>query len=223
MFRRFPARHYTFALPALTKPKGAPAALPALGFDIAAGCPPVLSPRQVELHYTRHHKAYVDKFNAVAGARFDGQTFEAIMAATVASPADKVLFNQAAQHFNHSFYWRCLAPNGTAVPAPLDAALTGAFGSVDQFKKAFEAKGLANFGSGWTWLIYNPTTTGLEIVNTNNAACPTTDGLRPLLTIDVWEHAYYKDFENKRADYLTDIWKVVNWAFVAEQLAAATK
>ena len=215
------AASYT-ALRDLAKPKGAPAELPKLDFDYTQGVAPVLSPRQVELHYTKHHKAYVDKFNTLAGDKFDGLTFEEVMDKLVDNAESKVLFNQAAQHFNHSFYWKCLTPHGNTMPKELEESLAKTFGSVNDFKKKFEDSGAANFGSGWTWLVYDTKDKQLKIVNTGNAACPTTSGQRPLFTIDVWEHAYYKDFENKRPDYLKEIWNVVNWEFVASNLTRAT-
>jgi Fe-Mn family superoxide dismutase len=215
------ARFYT-ALPDLKKPKGAPATLPTLEFDQAVGVPPVISPRQLELHYTRHHKAYVDNFNKAAKDTYDGLTFEDIMKKTVNNPAEKFIFNQAAQHFNHSFYWRCLAPNGTAMPKDLEAAIVKAFGSVDAFKEQFEAEGMKTFGSGWAWLVYDKTAKTLKITQSSNAASPATDdNLATLFTIDVWEHAYYKDYENKRADYLKEVWRIVNWEFVASNLKRA--
>jgi Fe-Mn family superoxide dismutase len=212
------------ALPSLTKKKGEPAALPPLPFDATNGCPPTFSTRQIELHHGRHHKAYVDKLNTIIkeGHPQDGKLIEEIMSATVNNAADRVLFNQAAQHFNHTFYWECLVPKGKTMPDKLSSALKSEFGSVEDFKKKFEESGLSQFGSGWTWLVYNPESKKLQIVNTGNAGCPTTDGLRPLLTADVWEHAYYPDFENKRADYLHALWAVVNWEFVAKQYERAT-
>ena len=215
----FAARWYT-ALPSLTKPVGAPAALPALDWEWEDGVKPLLSKRQVELHYLKHHKAYVDNLNNMAKADYDGKTIEEI-AVIAAKKGEQGLFNQAAQHFNHSFYWKCIKPNGSAIPADLEAAINDAFGSVADFKKQFEAKGMANFGSGWTWLVLDPADGKLKITNTSNAGFPITENLRPLLTADVWEHAYYKDFENKRADYLHEIWSVVNWDFVAAQLKIA--
>ncbi|KEG12871.1 iron superoxide dismutase [Trypanosoma grayi] len=210
-------------LPELKKPKGAPAELPKLAFDWKNGCAPVFSPRQIELHYTKHHKAYVDKLNALAGTGFDGKTIEDIILAVANDVDKKVLFNQAAQHFNHTFYWRCITPNGKPMPKSLESAIAAQFGSVDKFKDTFAQAGANNFGSGWTWLCVDPAKKQLVIDNTSNAGCPLATGMRPIFTVDVWEHAYYKDFENRRPDYLKEIWAVVDWEFVAEMHAHALK
>lgn len=198
------------------------ASLPPLDFDWKQGVAPVLSPRQVELHYTKHHKAYVDKLNSLT--KESGKTIEEIAdAAFKAGDSQKVLYNQAAQHFNHSFYWKCLTPNGKAMPKALEEALTSTFGSVDKFKAQFEAQCVGNFGSGWTWLVYDPATSKLSIWNSSNAVMPQSHGLRPVFTVDVWEHAYYKDFENRRPDYVKELWKIINWEFVDQQLTAVRK
>lgn len=211
------SRCYT-TMPSLTYP----AELPTLPYNYTEGIAPVLSPRQMELHYTKHHKSYVDKLNTI-GQGLNGLTIEQILLDTNGKEDKKVMFNQAAQHFNHTFYWNCLCPGGKAMPAQLEDAITQAFGSVDKFKEAFQAAGANNFGSGWTWLCVNPETQKLEIDNTSNAGCPITKGLRPILTIDVWEHAYYKDFENRRPDYLKEIWGVVNWEQVNSFYQIATQ
>ncbi|RNF27037.1 iron superoxide dismutase [Trypanosoma conorhini] len=209
-------------LPDLVKPKGAPAELPKLEFNWKEGCAPVFSPRQMELHYTKHHKAYVDKLNALAGTTYDGKTIEEILLAVASDAANKVLFNQAAQHFNHTFYFRCITPNGKPMPKPLESAIAAQFGSVEQFKDTFAQAGVNNFGSGWTWLCVDPANKNqLVIHNTSNAGCPLTSGLRPIFAVDVWEHAYYKDFENRRPEYLKEIWSVVDWEFVAKMYAQA--
>nr|AAX77683.1 iron-containing superoxide dismutase A [Trypanosoma brucei] len=212
-------------LPNLKKPNGAAAELPPLQFNWKDGCAPVLSPRQLELHYTKHHKAYVDKLNALAGATYDGKTMEDIIVALANDSEKKVLFNQAAQHFNHSFYWLCITPNGKPMPKSLESALTAQFGSVDSFKDTFMQAGANNFGSGWTWLCVDPKNKGKPLVidNTSNAGCPITKGLRPVFTVDVWEHAYYKDFENRRVDYLKEIWTIVDWEFVSRTYEQAMK
>ncbi|KAK7201852.1 iron superoxide dismutase [Novymonas esmeraldas] len=191
-----------------------PAELPKLKYDYKDGIQPLFTPRQLELHYTKHHKAYIDKLNTL-GNGYEGKAIEDIIADTSGSAEHKVMFNQAAQHFNHAFFWNCLAPGGTAMPASLEAAITRKFGSVNDFKAAFQQAGANNFGSGWTWLCVNPKTKELEIDNTSNAGCPMTSGLRPVFTADVWEHAYYKDFENRRPDYLKELWQVVDWEYVA--------
>ncbi len=128
------------------------------------------------------------------------------------------LFNNAAQIWNHTFYWNCLCPGGAAPGNELAAAINSAFGSMDEFKKQFSASAAGNFGSGWTWLVKN-SAGGLEIVNTSNAANPMTEGKTPLLTIDVWEHAYYIDYRNARPKYLESIWGIVNWEYVTANFA----
>ncbi|AIN95839.1 iron superoxide dismutase [Leishmania panamensis] len=199
-----------------------PAELPKLEYSYADGIKPVFSARQVELHYTKHHKAYVDKLNTL-GTGYEGKPIEEIIKTTNGIAANTVLFNQASQHFNHTFFWKCLVPGGKAMPKPLEAAIAKQFGSVDDFKSSFQQAGMNNFGSGWTWLCVNPKTTELLIDNTSNAGCPVTAGMRPVFTADVWEHAYYKDFENRRADYLKEIWQVVNWEYVAQMYSRAIK
>jgi Fe-Mn family superoxide dismutase len=212
------ARRYS-TLPTLTKPAGAAAALPALDFKLDAGIAPVISPKQLALHYTKHHQAYITKLNGLVDASADGMTIEAI--AVKALKDGKVgLFNQAAQHFNHSFYWKCLTPNGKAMPAALEAALAEQYGSVDKFKATFEEAGMGNFGSGWTWLVVTAEKK-LVIANTQNAGFPIQHGDRPVFCADVWEHAYYKDFENRRADYLKEIWQIANWEFVGAEYTRA--
>jgi Fe-Mn family superoxide dismutase len=206
-------------MPNLKKPAGGEATLPKLDYPLEAGVPPVLSPKQLMLHYTKHHKAYVDKLNELTKGKadYEGKSIEQIALAAAKGP----LFNQAAQHFNHSFYWKCITPNGTAMSKELEAEIAKNFESVDAFKEKFLASALGNFGSGWTWLAYCPKGKVLKIVNTGNAAMPQQDGLKPIFTMDVWEHAYYPDFENRRGDYVKDLWKIVDWKFVAETLAAA--
>ncbi|KAG5485758.1 hypothetical protein LSCM1_07169 [Leishmania martiniquensis] len=202
-------RYHT--LPGLTYP----AQLPTLLYNHKEGITPVLSSRQMELHYGKHHQAYVDKLNTL-GKGFEGKCIEDIVQAASNDAEKKALFNQAAQHFNHSFFWNCLTPGGKGMPKMLETAIKKNFSSVDDFKTAFQQAGMNNFGSGWTWLCVNPVTKGLEIHNTSNADCPLTAGLRPIFTADVWEHAYYKDFENRRADYLKELWQVVNWVYVTQ-------
>lgn len=211
------------SLPDLMKPKGALATLPTLLNPVEDGFKPVITGKQLNLHYNKHHKAYVDKLNDLAKDKYDGLTIEEIVKKTAGKSEEKVLFNQAAQHFNHSFFWKCLVHNGKPMPKPLEEAIVSTFGSVENFKKDFEAKAVGNFGSGWTWLVADPKTGKLSIENTSNAGCPVVDGKAPLFTVDVWEHAYYVDFENRRPDYMKEIWQIVNWEFVAHQFAGATK
>ncbi|CBZ24063.1 iron superoxide dismutase [Leishmania mexicana MHOM/GT/2001/U1103] len=199
-----------------------PADLPKLGFNCEDGIKPVMSPRQLELHYTKHHRAYVDKLNTL-GDGCEGKMIEEIILETSGIKEKKVMFNQAAQHFNHSFFWKCLTPGGRPMPKTLEDAIAKHFGSVKDFKVTFQQCGMNNFGSGWTWLCVDPQTKQLRIDNTSNADCPLTSGLRPIFTADVWEHAYYKDFENRRADYLKELWQIVDWEFVSQMYEKATK
>ncbi|CCW68517.1 unnamed protein product, partial [Phytomonas sp. Hart1] len=203
-------------LPALTYP----AELPTLSFDYKKGIPPVISPRQIELHYGKHHKAYVDKLNTL-GKGEEGATIEAIIRSTHGKIDKKVMYNQAAQHFNHSFLWNCLTPGGTAMPTRLADAIAQKFGTVDAFKEEMQTAAVNNFGSGWTWLCVCAASKELVIVNTSNAECPITTNLHPIFTVDIWEHAYYKDFENRRPDYLKEQWKIVNWEYVDQAYAKA--
>lgn len=247
-------RFYSSVLPQLTV---LPAELPSLPFPLQGGILPLFTPSQLALHYQKHHKAYVDKLNALLPPSSppsisldEHKTVESLMMSIHKDPTKSVLFNQAAQHFNHSFFWDCLHPAGTPsagtsasskengkghhaegeirrnVPAeggPLRLALEKHFKSVEGFMEAFQTAGMNNFGSGWTWLCVDSkgSNPSLVIVNTSNAGCPITSGLRPIFTADVWEHAYYKDFENRRADYLKELWKAVNWMKVEEHYNAA--
>lgn len=189
--------------------------LPALPYAKDA-LEPVISSETIDFHYGKHHQAYVTNLNnMVPGTEFEGHSLEQII-----SKASGGIFNNAAQVWNHTFYWNGLSPNGGGEPAgALGDAITATFGSFDAFKEAFIKAGIGNFGSGWTWLVKN-SEGGLEIVNTDDAGNPLTDGKTPLLTIDVWEHAYYIDFRNARPKYLQDIWGIVNWDFVAANYAA---
>jgi Fe-Mn family superoxide dismutase len=190
--------------------------LPELPYPLNA-LEPHLSERTLSYHYGKHHAAYVEKLNkAVEGTGFEDKTLEE----TVAT-ADGAMFNNAAQAWNHAFYWQCLSPNGGGDPAEsLSEAIRRNFGSLDEFRKRFTEAATSLFGSGWTWLVANPDGT-LEIVNTGNADTPVRRGQTPLLTCDVWEHAYYLDYQNARPDYLRAFWNLVNWDFVSEKLAAA--
>ncbi|EAU55148.1 superoxide dismutase [Mariprofundus ferrooxydans] len=178
---------------------------------------PLISQETLDYHYGKHHNAYVTNLNnLVVGTEFEkGSRLEDIIL-----QADGPLFNNAAQVWNHSFYWRCLSPDGGGEPAAeLLAAIEAAFGSFAAFKQQFSTSAAGNFGSGWTWLVKQKDG-ALAIVNTANAGNPMTDGLIPLLTCDVWEHAYYIDYRNARPAYIEAFWKLVNWEFAAANLAA---
>ena len=172
---------------------------------------PVISAETIDFHYGKHHQAYVTNLNKlVPGTEFEDATLEEIVMKSSGG-----IFNNAAQVWNHTFYWNGLSPEGGGEPGgALGAAIDEAFGSFAGFKQAFVKSAVGNFGSGWTWLVKNAGG-GVEIVNTSNAATPLRDGKTPLLTIDVWEHAYYIDYRNARPKYLEQIWKLVDWNFVS--------
>ncbi len=187
--------------------------LPALPYEKNA-LEPTISAETIDYHYGKHHNAYVTNLNnLVPGTAFENATLEEIIA-----KADGGIFNNGAQVWNHTFYWNCLSPNGGGAPkGALADAINSAFGSFDAFKETFSKSAATNFGSGWTWLVKN-SDGSVEIVNTSNAANPMRDGKTPLLTVDVWEHAYYIDYRNARPKYLEEIWNIVNWDFVASNL-----
>ena len=184
--------------------------LPALPYDRDA-LAPTISAETLDYHYGKHHQTYVTNLNnLVPGTEHENSSLEEII-----KSAEGGIFNNAAQVWNHTFYWNCLSPNGGGKPAgSLAAAIDARFGSFDAFRDAFNKSAATNFGSGWTWLV-KTTDGGVDIVNTSNAANPMTDGLTPILTIDVWEHAYYIDYRNARPKYMEEIWSIVNWDFVA--------
>jgi Fe-Mn family superoxide dismutase len=178
---------------------------------------PHISAETLEYHYSKHHASYVEKLNKlIPGTEFETASLEEI----ILNGSDGI-FNNAAQVWNHSFYWNCLSPEGGGEPeATLARAIDAAFGSFATFKERFSKAAGANFGSGWTWLVTNADA-ALEIINTSNAGNPITDGMHPLLTCDVWEHAYYIDYRNARPEYIEAFWKLVNWEFVAQSFANA--
>ena len=177
---------------------------------------PHISAETIEYHYGKHHQTYVNNLNnLVPGTEFEGKTLEDII-----SQSSGGIFNNAAQVWNHTFYWNCMTPDGKdAVDGALGDAINSKFGSFAEFKEQFSKSAATNFGSGWTWLVKNADGS-IEIVNTSNAGCPLTAGQTPLLTCDVWEHAYYIDYRNARPKYLESFWSLVNWDFVAANYAA---
>jgi Fe-Mn family superoxide dismutase len=177
---------------------------------------PHISKETLDYHYDKHHNTYVVKLNGlIEGTDFEGKSLEDIIKTSSGG-----VFNNAAQVWNHTFYWHCLSPNGGGEPTgDVAEAITKAFGSFDEFKTQFTNAAVTNFGSGWTWLV-KKADGSVAIVNTSNAETPVThDGETPLLTVDVWEHAYYIDYRNVRPDYLAAFWKLVNWDFVAKNFA----
>ena len=190
--------------------------LPPLPYDKNA-LEPHVSAETLEFHHDKHHATYVTNLNKlVPGTEFESASLEDIIRK---APAGGI-FNNGAQVWNHTFYFAGMGPNGGGEPTgELAEAIDKAFGSFAEFKEKFAASGAGNFGSGWTWLV-KKASGDLDIVNTSNAANPLRDGLTPLLTVDVWEHAYYIDYRNARPKYLEAFWNVVNWDFVAKNFAA---
>lgn len=177
---------------------------------------PHISEETLEFHHGKHHKTYVDKLNGlVPGTEYEGKALEEII-----KSSSGPVFNNAAQIWNHTFYWHCLSPNGGGAPTgAAETAINEAFGSFEEFKAKFTDKAINNFGSSWTWLVKDADGK-LDIVNTSNAGTPMTDDLTPLLTVDLWEHAYYIDFRNARPKYMEAFWALVNWEFVNTNLNA---
>ena len=195
-----------------------PLTLPALPWAENA-LEPVISAKTISFHYGKHHKTYVDNTNKqIAGTELADLPLEQIVRAT-AGKSDRVgIFNNAAQAWNHDFYWKSLKPKGGGEPpAALKAKMDAAFGGVDACKKELSNAAVQQFGSGWAWLVLEGDK--LKVVKTANAETPITQNLKPLLTIDVWEHAYYLDYQNKRVDYANAlIDKLANWGFAADNL-----
>jgi superoxide dismutase, Fe-Mn family len=188
--------------------------LPTLPYPMDALAPHI-SKETLEFHYGKHHQTYVTNLNnLIKGTEFESSTLEDIVRRSSGG-----VFNNAAQVWNHTFYWNGLAPNAGGLPSgALAKAIDAKWGSFDAFKDAFTKSAIGNFGSSWTWLVKKPDGS-LDIVNTSNAANPVTTQDKPLLTCDLWEHAYYIDHRNRRPDYLNGFWALVNWDFVAKNAA----
>ncbi len=176
---------------------------------------PEISERTLDFHYGKHHKAYVDKANGmISGTEFEGMKLEEIIRKT-AGDKDKVgIFNNCAQAWNHTFYWQCLRSGGGGEPSgEIAKKIQSDFGGYDKFVEEFKNAGATQFGSGWAWLVLDGGK--LKVMKTLNADTPLAHGFKPLLTVDVWEHAYYLDYQNRRPDYLTTfVDKLINWEFV---------
>jgi superoxide dismutase, Fe-Mn family len=185
---------------------------------------PHIDAETMTLHHDKHHQAYVDKLNAaVQGTDLDGKPIEELIANLSSVPEDKrtAVRNQGGGHLNHSLFWETMSPDGGGAPSgELASAIDEAFGSFDAFKEQFEAAGVAQFGSGWAWLVVDGGK--LAITSTANQDNPISDGRTPLLGNDVWEHAYYVSYRNRRPEYLKAWWNTVNWDKVAERYAAAS-
>jgi len=188
--------------------------LPALPYANDALAPHI-SKETLEFHYGKHHQTYVTNLNNLV----KGTEFEAMGLEDIVRKSSGGMFNNAAQIWNHTFYWNSLSPQGGGQPTgALADAINAKWGSFDAFKDAFTKSAIGNFGSSWTWLV-KKADGSLDIVNTSNAATPITGTDKPLLTCDLWEHAYYIDYRNRRPDYLSAWWSLVNWAFAAKNFA----
>ncbi len=184
---------------------------------------PHIDAQTMSLHHDKHHQAYVDKLNgAVEGTEWADKSIEDIIRSLGDLPSDIAgpVRNNGGGHLNHTLFWESMSPDGGGAPdGDLGAAIDAAFGSLDAFKEQFEAAGVGRFGSGWAWLVLDGGE--LKITSTPNQDSPLTDGQAPLLGNDVWEHAYYLKYQNRRPEYLKAWWNVVDWSVVAERYAAA--
>ena len=194
--------------------------LPPLPYAIDA-LAPVISSETLSFHYGKHHKAYVDNLNKlVAGTDLAETSLEPLIKSVAGKPDKAGIFNNAAQIWNHTFFWNSLKPGGGAPTGAVAPAVNAAFGNYDNFKKEFANAAMTQFGSGWAWLVAERG--ALRIMKTPNAETPLTTGQTPLLTIDVWEHAYYLDYQNRRADFVAAVIdKLLNWEFANANLARA--
>lgn len=207
-------------MPGRAQAVASPLALPPLPYPENA-LAPTISAQTIGFHYGKHHKTYIDNLNKlIAGTEFADLPLDAIVSRAAGKPEQKAIFNNAAQAWNHAFYWRSLRPKGGGVPpAALKEKIERSFGSLDACKKELANAALTQFGSGWAWLVGEGDK--LSVAKTANAELPAPQS-KPLLTIDVWEHAYYLDYQNKRADYVQALLdKLLNWEFAAENLASA--
>ncbi len=195
--------------------------VPPLPYDYAA-LEPHIDEATMKLHHDKHHQAYVDKANAaLEGTEWEGKDIEEVLQNLDSLPSDKqkAVRNNGGGHYNHSLFWAWMSPDGGGEPGgDLGAAIDEAFGSFDNFKGKVKDAGVARFGSGWAWLVHDGS--GLAVVSTANQDNPVSDGQTPLLGVDVWEHAYYLKYQNRRPDYLEAWWNVVNWPAVEARYAA---
>ena len=178
---------------------------------------PVITGKTMSFHYGKHHKGYVDNLNKlIAGTEYADLSLEKIISSTAGRPEKTAIFNNAAQTWNHTFYWKSMKPKGGGEPpAALKQRIEASFDSVDACKKEIASAAVSQFGSGWAWLVIE--SGKLKVIKTANADSPLTAGIKPLLTIDVWEHAYYLDYQNRRADYVNAVLdKLINWEFALQ-------
>jgi Fe-Mn family superoxide dismutase len=196
--------------------------VPPLPYDYNA-LEPHIDEQTMRLHHDKHHQAYVDNANkALDGTDWADRPVEDVLENLDKLPEDKrgPVRNNAGGHANHTLFWEIMSPNGGGEPSgDLASAISGAFGSFDAFKEALSQAGITRFGSGWGWLVWNGS--GLEVMSTPNQDSPVSDGKTPILGIDVWEHAYYLNYQNRRPDYVAAWWNVVNWPEVERRLKAA--
>jgi Fe-Mn family superoxide dismutase len=201
--------------------KSGPFQLPPLPWSEDA-LDPVISARTMEFHYGKHHRTYVNKLNElVAGTRFADLPLEQVIRESASGDEHKKIFNNAAQTWNHTFFWNCLKPKGGGKPSgDLASRIDADLGGYDTFKAKFAQAAVDQFGSGWAWLVSRGGK--LEIISTSNAGTPITGEATPLRTLDVWEHAYYLDYQNRRPDFANAVIdKLLNWEFAAQQMAKA--
>lgn len=195
--------------------------LPPLPYAVDA-LEPHISRKTLSTHHDKHHRAYVEKANALAtGARFAGQSLECVIRQAADQPAHRALFNNAAQAWNHAFYWNSLRPEGGRPLGGVAKRIDAQFGDYETFCEQFVAAATGQFGSGWAWLVLDGER--LAIASTSNADTPLAQGKTPLLTVDVWEHAYYLDYQNRRADHVAVVMdKLINWDFAEQNLKRAS-
>jgi Fe-Mn family superoxide dismutase len=191
--------------------------LPELSYKIADGLLPAISAENLDLHFNKHHQTYVNNANNQSkGTEWENAKLEDAVKG-VDRPSG--LFNQVAQIWNHTFYFTGMTPGGCAPTAEVEAKLASVYGSFDEFKAQFSASAVGLFGSGWTWLVADGE--GFKIVNTSNAETPLADGMTPILTCDVWEHAYYPTSQNRRPEYVENFWSVVDWSMIEQRMREA--
>jgi superoxide dismutase, Fe-Mn family len=211
----------THAGPKATRDAAPRFTLPPLPYA-ANALEPAISARTVRVHYGKHSKGYVDTLNQlVAGTPFADMSLEQLILSTAGKPEHARIFDNAAQAWNHAFYWRSLRPTGSAAPPRvLEACIDSTFGRLEELKQELSSAAATLFGSGWAWLVHDGAR--LRVVKTSNAGTPLTTYMKPLVAIDVWEHAYYLDYENRRAGYVKRVIEdLINWEFAAENLSAA--
>jgi Fe-Mn family superoxide dismutase len=199
--------------------------VPDLPYDYNA-LEPHIDEATMKVHHDKHHQAYVDKANAaLEGTEWEGKPVEEVLQNLDSLPDDKrtAVRNNAGGHANHSFFWQIMSPDGGGDPSgALANAINDSFGGLDKLKEQVNAAGVGQFGSGWTWLVYDGSGGGLKVTSTPNQDSPVSSGQTPLLGIDVWEHAYYLKYQNKRPDYLEAWWNVVNWDEVGKRFEEAS-